>query len=155
METIDLTEVAQVVEPDKRKLSFRQHGHLFTKVGFDVFQPSNSPFESYWILEKGEDGEEYLVANYGDSDVESLTATSSWEAFSDKEAKNVTLMYKGIPIKRLASSDYGFGSEDVHIFKSALVNKLEKDEEFVLKLMKEISEEKRNALAQSFPELSK
>ena len=60
-------------------------------------------------------------------------------------------MYKGIPIKRLASSDYGFGSDDVHIFKSALVNRLEKDENFVSKL----SEEKRNALAQSFPELSK
>lgn len=155
METIDLTKVASVVDPDKTRLLYKKHKHLFTKVAFDVFQLNSSPVESYWLLEKGDDGEEYLVANYEkDSGEEKLSVTSSWEALSDKDSKNVTLLYKGVPIKRFASSDYGFDNGDVHIFKSALVDKLSVHQEFVNKLMDILPEEKRDALVQAFPELA-
>ena len=156
METIDLTKVASVVDPDNKRLLYSRHKHLFTKVGFDVFQMNSSPIESYWLLEKGDDGEEYLVANYEKELVEEKLSTqsSSWKALSDKESKNVTLLYNGVPIQRFASSEYGFEADDVHIFKSALVDKLSAHQEFVSKLMKVLSEEKRNALIQAFPELA-
>lgn len=154
METIDLTKVAKVVDPDKKRLPYGKYKHLFTKVAFDVFQLNSSPVESYWTLEKGDDGQEYLVANYEKEPDEKLQVKSSWEALSDKESKNVTLLYKGVPIKRFASSDYGFESNDVNIFKNALVNKLSADPEFVDKLMKILTEEKRSALIEAFPELA-
>jgi len=154
METIDLTKVASVVDPDNKRILYSRHKHLFTKVGFDVFQLNSSPVESYWLLEKGDDGEEYLVANYEKELDKELSAKSSWEALSDKESKNVTLLYKGVPIKRFASSDYGFENDDVHIFKGALVDKLRVHQEFVNKLMEVLPEEKKSALMKAFPELS-
>lgn len=155
METIDLTKVASVVDPDNKRLLYSRHKHLFTKIGFDVFQMNSSPIESYWLLEKDDNGEEYLVANYEKELVEEkLNAKSSWKALSDKESKNVTLLYKGVPIQRFASAEYGFQNDDVHIFKNALVDKLSAQQEFVNKLMEVLSEEKRNALVQAFPELA-
>jgi hypothetical protein len=153
METIDLTKVAKVVDPDKKRLPYDKYKHLFTKVAFDVFQLNTSPVESYWILEKDDDGKEYLSANYEKEQTEELQAKSSWEALSDKESKNITLLYRGVPIKRFASSEYGFDSNDVDIFKNALVNKLSVSKEFVDKLIEVLTEEKRDALVKAFPEL--
>jgi len=154
METIDLTKVAKVVDPDKKRLPYGKYKHLFTKVAFDVFQLNSSPVESYWTLEKGEDGQEYLIANYEKEPDEKMQVESSWEALSDKESKNITLLYKGVPIKRFASSEYGFDLDDINIFKKALVDKLSVSPEFVDKLMKVLTEEKRNALLEAFPELA-
>ena len=67
--------------------------------------------------------------------------------------KLADLLYKGVPIKRFASLEYGFENDDVHIFKSALVDKLSTHREFVNKLIEILPEEKRNALLQAFPEL--
>jgi hypothetical protein len=154
METIDLTKVAKIVDPDNKRLPYGKYKHLFTKVAFDVFQLNNSPVESYWILEKDENGEEYLSANYEREAEEKLEVKSSWEALSDKESKNITLLYKGVPIKRLGSSEYGFDNDDVGIFKKALINKLSVNQEFVNKLMEVLTEEKRNAIIEAFPELA-
>jgi len=154
METTDFTKVAKVIDQDKKRLPYDKYKHLFTKVAFDVFQLNSSPIESYWILEKGEDGEEYLSANYEKEQTEDLQVKSSWEALSDKESKNITLLYRGVPIKRFASSEYGFDNDDVNLFKNALVNKLSVNKEFVDKLMKVLTEEKRDALTQAFPELA-
>ena len=153
METIDLTKVAEVLKTDEKRLPYKKYKHLFTKIAFDVFQLNSSPVESYWILEKDENGEEYLAANYEKMADKELHVESGWEALSDKESKNVTLAYKGVPIKRFASSEYNFDSDDVNIFKKALVEKLSTNPEFVSKLMKILSEEKRNALFSTFPEL--
>ena len=155
METIDLMKVAQAISPDTKCLPYEENKHLFTKVAgaFDVFQMNRSPVESYWILEKGDDGQEYLVAQYEDSSGEPIESISSWEALSDREGKNVTLSYKNVPIKRLASSEYGFSSSDVHIFIKALTGRLDSDQEFVNKLVKTLPEEKNNSLTTLFPEL--
>lgn len=153
METVDLTKVADIINTNKKRLPFNKYKHLFTKVAFDVFQLNSSNVESYWILEKDEDGSEYLAANYEVAPKDGIQVESGWEALSDKEAKNVTLSYKGVPIKRLASSEFGFNEDDVGLFKKALVNKLSSDKEFVNKLMNILTTEKRNALVEVFPEL--
>lgn len=154
MNEINWEKVYDVVGQKSPRIPYEKNKHNFTRIAFDVFQLNSSPTESYWILEKDEDGEEYLVANYEKEPEEGLCVKSEWEALSDKESKNVTLLYKGMPIKRFASSEYNFNKDDVSIFKRALINKLNTNQEFVDKLMKILTEEKRNALRETFPELT-
>ena len=152
---MDLENIDKQLNKNKSKIPYRGNEHNFVRVAFDVFKFTGSPVESYWTLEKDEDGSEYLVANYEKSpDTLELKAQSNWEALSDKKAENVTLLYSGVPIRRFASSDYSFDASDVHIFKQAMIEKLSGDPKFVENLLKVVPEEKRKALIQTFPELA-
>lgn len=154
METLDWTKLAGDITPDAGKVPYETHRHLFRKVAFDVFQLNSSPVESLWILEEGEDGQQYLVARYEDENASQLESRGSWAALSDKKGANVTLTYKDVPIQRFASTDYGFTPEDVHVFQKTLIEKLESDPTFVNKLIQSQSEIKMNLLLKQFPELS-
>ena len=154
MDTLDFEQLSKDINPNKKRLSYNENKQFFTKVAFDVFQLNNSPVESYWVLETAEDGKEYLVAKYEDDDANNpnIEARGSWNALSDKENKNVTLFYKGVPIRRFASSDFGFDASDIHIFQNTLTNKLASDITLVSKLMNALPKEKRQALIEQFPE---
>lgn len=155
METLDWTKLANVVEPKRDRVPYEPNKHLFTKVAFDVFQLNTSPVESLWVLETSDDGTEYLAAMYGDDDAtDQLEVKSHWEALSDKDAKNVTLLYKDTPLQRFASSDYGFDKSDVHVFQRTLVAKLSSDKEFREKFLNSQPEEKREMILKQFPELA-
>ena len=154
METLDWTKLAGHVAPDTSKVPYEPNKHLFRKVAFDVFQLNSSPVESLWVLQQGDDGEEYLVAQYQDEEVEGLEAKSHWTALADREGKNVTLAYKEMPIQRFASTDYGFTAEDVHLFQQTLVSKLANEPEFVKKLLGSQPDTRREMLLQRFPELA-
>jgi hypothetical protein len=154
MESLDWTKLAGDVTPDTGRIPYEPNKHLFRKVAFDVFQLNSSPVESLWTLEDGDDGSQYLVAMYGEEEEsESLEAKSHWEALSDRDGKNVTLIYKNAPIQRFASSDYGFSREDVHIFQQTLVEKLSSDQSSVAKFLKSQPKEKLDVLFAQFPEL--
>lgn len=155
MESLDWTQLAGNVVPDTGRIPYEPNKHLFRKVAFDVFQLSSSPVESLWALEDGEDGEQFLVAQYSDedTDTETLESKSHWEALSDREGKNVTLTYKTTAIQRFASTDHGFGEEDVHLFQQALIEKLASDKEFVSKLLQSQPKAKLDLLVSQFPEL--
>jgi len=153
-ETLDWTKLAKDVVPDTDKILYEPNKHLFTKIAFDVFQLNNVPVKSYWTLEDGEDGKQYLVAQYGEEITqENLESKSHWLALVDREKKNVTLAYKNEPIQRFASSEYGFSEKDIHIFQRTLIEKLSSDKIFVDKLLKSQPEEKRKMLQKQFPEL--
>ncbi|KKN17594.1 hypothetical protein LCGC14_0964270 [marine sediment metagenome] len=153
-ETLDWTKLAKDVVPDADKIPYESNKHLFTKIAFDVFQLNNVPVESYWILEDGEDGNQYLVAQYGEElTQESLESKSHWLALADRDKKNVTLAYKNEPIQRFASSEYGFSEKDIHVFQRTLIEKLSYDKTFVDKLLRSQPEEKRKMLLEQFPEL--
>ena len=154
METLDWKRLAKDVIPETGRVPYEPNKHLFTKVAFDVFQLNNAPIESLWILEEGDDGKQYLVARYEDEGQKSIEVKSSWLALADKEAKNITLLYKDIPIQRFASADYGFKKEDASIFQKMLIEKLNSDKTFVEKLIKNQPEQRRNLLLQQFPELA-
>lgn len=154
MDTLDWAQLASVVEPRRDRVSYETNKHLFTKVAFDVFQLNSSPIESLWVLEKGEDGKEYLVAMYGEQEAtKQLESKSSWEAVSDREGKNVTLLYKETPLQRFASTDYGFSQSDVHIFQRTLISKLSTDKAFREKFLNSQPAEKREMILKQFPEL--
>jgi len=155
MENTDLKTLESTLNPDKTRISYADNRHLFIRVAFDVFKMTGSPVESYWTLEKDDDGKEYLVANYEKSvDAPEIQVNSNWEALSDKRAENITLLYRGVPIKRFASSEYKFDDENLHLFKKALIEKLSSDHEFVDSLMNVLPEEKRKALVEAFSELA-
>lgn len=132
-------------------LPYEQNKHKFIKVAFDVFEMADSDFESYWTLEKDKDGKEYLVATYVQDD--DLTAKSEWEAVLDKQASNVTLYYKDMPIKRFASKEFGFGQGDAYLFRRTLVKRLNEDPVFVKEMIATLPKARRDALSELFPEI--
>jgi len=149
MEKIDYQKMADVLSP--KKIPYVPNKHLFHKVAFDVFQMNDSKIPSYWVLEKCDDGE-YLVATYENEEIKS---ESAWSALSDKENQNITLSYRNIPIRRFAMVEFRVKAEDVHIFKQAMIEKLEEDTGFVDKLLNTLPEDKKNSLVSLFPELAK
>jgi hypothetical protein len=153
METLDWKKLALDVNPDTKKVLYEPNKQHFTKIAFDVFQLNTSPVQSLWTLEEDDDGTSYLVAQYEDIEERPLESKSHWIALSDRDNKNVTLFYKDMAIQRFASSEFGFGNDDVHIFQRTLVEKLSSDRSFVEKLLKSQSEDTREALLSRFPEL--
>lgn len=124
----------------------------FKKVAFDRYKVDNDPYESLWALQDI-DGRQHLV-RASDPQFESKK-TGEWEAISDYDKKNVTLAYRSIPITRFSSDEYGFSSEDISIFKSALIEKTSSDDTFIKELFKDQPQSKRDALVSTFPELKK
>ena len=154
MDTLDWAKLASVVEPRRDRVYYESNKHLFTKVAFDVFQLNSSRVESLWVLEKGEDGKEFLVAMYGEeAATKQLESKSNWEAVSDKDCKNITLLYKETPLQRFASTDYGFSAADAHIFQRTLISKLSTDKAFREKFLNSQPAEKQEMILKQFPEL--
>lgn len=158
METLDWKKLAGSVTPDSSKIPFNENKHLFRKVAFDVFQLKSGPVDPLWILEEDDSGESYLVAQYESDDDnqedDGLESRGSWSALSDSSGTNVTLLYKNSPIRRLASAEFGFSKEDVHLFREALIEKLASNKDLKDKLLSELNSERRSALLSQFPELA-
>lgn len=133
------------------KVEFNANKHLFTKIAFDVFQFNASPAESLWTLEDGDDGKQYLVANY-DSDAQ-LEATGDWNVLTNKSATAATLTYKNYPVHQFNSSEYGFSPEEMPIFMKTLFKKANSDALFVGKVVLSQPQEKQEELKRLFPEL--
>jgi hypothetical protein len=155
METTDLAKLALSLSTDSRRILYEENKHRFTKVAFDVFQLNGSPVESLWVLEDGDDGKQYLAAMYEEMVAENkMESKGNWETILDKKSENLTLLYKDVPIKRFASSAYGFTKDDVHIFQRTLIEKLNSDKEFVNLLIKSQPKTTQDELFKKFPELS-
>lgn len=124
----------------------------FKKVAFDRFKLDQDPYDGLWALQDIE-GKPHLVrASNPQSEVRKV---GDWEAISDFEKRNVTLSYKNIPITRFSSDEYGFSSNDISIFKSALIEKTSSDNSFLKELLNDQPQTKREALVSTFPELKK
>lgn len=126
----------------------------FKKVAFDMYRVDNDPYESLWALQDI-DGKQHLVRA---SDPQFETRKSGdWDVTSDYDKKNVTLSYKNIPITRFSSDEYGFSSNDISLFKSAIIEKSSSSDSavFIKELLKDQPQNKRDALILTFPELKK
>lgn len=124
----------------------------FRKFAFDVYKVDNDPYESLWILQEFDDGPHLVRA----SDPKySAEEKGDWTAVSDYDRENVTLVYKNVPIARFSSKEFGFNPSDAMTFKSALLEMVEKDGEFVKSVLSGQPSGKREALATTFPEFKK
>jgi hypothetical protein len=121
------------------------------KIAFDVYRVANDPYKDLWNLETI-DGREYLVRA---SDPQpALETQGDWTAISSYDKRDITLAYKKVPIARFSSDSYGFKTEDIFTFKSALLENT-KNEGFLRNVLMEQPESKRTALVSEFPEFKK
>lgn len=141
---------------DKSKIRFSKEledSGQIKKIAFDVYRVDNDPYENLWVLEDV-NGVPHLVRASDDFQAEP-SVMGDWVATSDHERENVTLSYKNVPVARFASKDYGFNKSDVITFKSALLERLESDNEFLKEIFAEQPISKKESLVKNFPELRK
>ena len=121
------------------------------KVAFDMYKVYGDHYDCLWKLEDMDGGQFLIRASDPQYD---YSAKGDWNLSSDYEAKNVTLYYKNTPIQRFSSSDFGFESSNLNIFKSALQEQLD-DESFVRDVLVSQPKDKFSSLTVTHPELKK
>lgn len=140
---------------DKTKIKFSQElidsGEI-RKEAFDVYRVDNDPYEHLWILEDF-NGVPHLVR--ASDPTFNTSGKGNWSAISDYDRTNITLAYKNIPIARFSSDEYGFEKDDIITFKSALLDRVSSDEDFIKEVLAEQPQSKREDLAVNFPEFRK
>ena len=99
----------------------------FAQVGIDKFRDSDS---TIWQLQKGEDGDDYIIRAEPDEQRVAESENEDWAANTDSTKKSVTLSYKGMPICKFASKDYGFDGDSADDFGKYLLTKT-KDPRYV------------------------
>jgi len=124
----------------------------FKKVAFDVYRVDNDPYETLWILQDFDDGQHLVRASIPEYSQE---VHGEWCAVSDGERKNITLKYKNIPIARFSSDEFNFKPDEALTFKSAILDRAEKDDDFLKDIFKSQPSSKREALVSTFPEFKK
>ncbi len=131
----------------EKKGSISKYGH-----GTGLYHVADDPYASLWEQQEI-DGKEYLVRT-ADPKYEQIE-TSNWTVVSNYDKDNIILSYKKVPITYFASKAYGFNTEDIHMFKQALLEQVNQDDGFIKSVLLEQPESKRLALLSSFPEFKK
>jgi hypothetical protein len=122
------------------------------KIAFDVYKVFGDQYDDLWKSEEI-NGETFLVRS---SDPKYQTKEGGdWRASSNYDHNNVTLSYKDIPICSFSSEEYGFSSEDIFAFKSALLDMATSDDSFVNKVLEAQTQAKASAIRSLFPEMFK
>ena len=79
-----------------------------------------------------------------------IVSTSSLSSF-----RNITLCYKDIPIHRFSSQEFEFGEGDIGLFKSAILESVDEDGDFIKNILSNQPKSKLEALCSTFPEMTK
>ena len=145
---MDLSDVCKIVNPDNNKIPVKGNEHRLVRVAFDLFRVRDEQTEDLWQVQADDDGNEYLVRTYSLPDEDDqLVVSSDWEVQEDAKLANLTVSYKGVPIERVATKDFGANtSEESFILKNALIKKLATDKDFVNKFVSSLSDVKINLL---------
>ena len=140
----DWAHLDHTVNPQQNVLEYNGVKHLFKKVAFDVYKQDGS--NKLWEL-RSEDGAEYLVALYEDSETDLVVEAEdeSWVATPDTSGENVTLSYKSTPIARFASVKYQYTPDNAEKF-AKFIEKKASDSKFVKDLLDTMPEQKRQAV---------
>ena len=109
-------------------------------------------YNDLWKMEDV-DGAKYLIR--GSDPQYQVKEGGDWSTSSNYEYNNVTLSYKRVPICSFSSDEFGFTGDDVFTFKSALLDVVGSDQEFVKKVIASQPKAKAEAIESLFPELLK
>jgi hypothetical protein len=128
--------------------------HGIKKIAFDMFKVVGDTYDDLWRMENV-NGEDFLVrcSDRSGSEEYEEEETPSWSAISNHGSDNVTLKYKNVPICTFSSEEYGFGTDDVLTFKSALLDVIKEDGGFIGKIVASQPKSKAEALKNVFPEI--
>jgi len=121
------------------------------KVAFDRYKVLSDHYDGLWKIDEDSDGQKHLVR--ASDPIYNTEDSGDWSATSDYDMRNITLAYKHVPIYRFCSDDFGFSSEDIFTFKSALLDRVRDDREFVSDVLSDQPEQKFAAIIATFPEL--
>jgi len=136
-----------------KRIAVENNQHLFTKAVADLFRKNDDG--GLWKVEAAEDGKEYFVrTDLTDSDAPVVKESSDWSIASDKQCANVTLSYKSIPLKKFASSEFGFTKDNVGSFCNRIMSSVS-DSEFRKHVFAELSSCTQEILKAECPELLK
>ena len=152
---LDFSHLRKAVQPDQGRVPVKGNEHRLTRVAFDLFHMDNDA-ESLWQVQADDDGNEFLVRTYDVDQPDDIQSQSEWSVDSDKKQANLTISYRGVPIHRLAVADFGAATPaETRSLQKLVLSKLAADEEFVGNLIESLPATKREALAVSFPELTR
>lgn len=122
------------------------------KVAYDIYKVMNDEYGDYWKLENI-DGKDFLIrGSIPDYDIK---VESDWSATPSADGTLITLSYKNVPVKNYENSVYGFQKDDISAFKSALLDEVSSNKEFVKGVLLSQPKQKVEALTNVFPELKK
>ena len=122
------------------------------KVAFDMYKVFNDHYDGLWKIEES-DGSKFLV-RASDPKYE-LSDSGNWAVASNYDNDNIVLKYKNVPICSFSSNEYGFNKESVFNFRSAVLEAIESDQEFLKNVIATQPKTKVEALQSIFPELIK
>jgi len=131
----------------KQKIAIKDAVGL-KKVAFDIYKVMNDQYNDLWRVEDG-----FLVRS-SDPQFE-YNDHGDWTAISSYDGKIVTLAYKNVPFCNFTSDEYGFSSDDVMHFKSALLEEVSENNDFIKNVFGSQPVTKKEALTNIFPELKK
>ena len=145
----NLTEVANMLDPNT--IPMKGNESRLIRVAFDLFRLDGDEADDLWQLQADDDGAEFLVRTYSMPDDEEMVAEASdWSVLADKKYANLTVSFKGLPLTRIASKDYGAETpHDGKTLQGIVFNKLSSDGEFIFHLIADLPKEKRMALRQA------
>lgn len=94
---------------DKLLLKEALNSNKFAQVGINIFRDQAN---SIWQIQKGEDGQDYIVRG-GVDESKISEASNEWEAITDSAKANITLSFRKMPICKFAATEFGLTSEDL------------------------------------------
>ncbi|MAG25713.1 hypothetical protein CMI47_09065 [Candidatus Pacearchaeota archaeon] len=122
------------------------------KVAFDMYKVMGDQYDDLWKVEEI-DGSNFLIRS---SDPKYQTKEGGdWSASSNYDYNHVTLSYKNVPICGFSSDEYGFSGDDIFTFKSALLEVVSSDKEFIKKVVASQPSAKAEVIKNLFPEILK
>lgn len=125
------------------------------KVAFDVVRFIDSQnIDDLWQIKKGEDGEEYIVAMYSDSDAAiKEKKASNWTAIPDVKAGTISIIYKDSPVKKYATRTLSIQPGVEEEYCNYISTKLAESKKLVSSLLDDLSESEKQNLVKMYPEL--
>ena len=122
------------------------------KVAFDMYKIMKDQYNDLWKIEEV-DGESFLVRS---SDPQyDRKDDGVWTVASNYDHNNVTLSYKNVPLCSFSSDEFGFSSDDIFTFKSALLDVVDTNDGFIKDILASQPKAKAEAIKGLFPELLK
>lgn len=148
--SVDYTDLQSKLS-QKRAFRLSDVKEKIRKVAFDVVRFVDSDkIDDLWQIHRDGD-DEYIIAMYTENEVEKCASLSPWKAVPDSSGTHIHLLYKNMPIKKIALAPLGIPLEDVWLVSHSIPQRLATDQSFLDSLLKELTSHERQALIEVEP----
>lgn len=134
-----------------RMIKYADVADRVEKVAFDIVIFRDKP-EQMWQTVTGEDGNEYIVAMYGNASDVPEVKKESWSVEVDRLRKNATIYYKDTPVTSIDIVKTAV--DNVDDFRGRVPKMLENNSGLVARMIDGLEEDYRKKILAKHPELS-